>query len=266
VLNKQREVIYENRMQILFSQDPEKYYLSIVYDLIREKTAEYCQLYNELSEPSPYEFIRWVNNILPVNLEAQPIMDAGNDPDAIVDIIDDRVKRVLELKKEIEGEKEVSVLIKFVMLNTIDNMWKSHLYNMDDLRHGIHMRAYAATGENFVLGEYSKEAYAMFSEMMANINQRIAASLFRTTMQPGKMDEFIKNLPRSYKHEEIKSFNLNSSSSGNESSEPIGPSGNSNIMNKATTVRREGIKVGRNDLCPCGSGKKYKKCCGANSL
>ncbi|MCK9555843.1 preprotein translocase subunit SecA [bacterium] len=266
VLNKQREVIYENRMQILFSQDPEKYYLSIVYDLIREKTAEYCQLYNELSEPSPYEFIRWVNNILPVNLEAQPIMGAGNDPDAIADIIDDRVKRVLELKKEIEGEKEVSVLIKFVMLNTIDNMWKSHLYNMDDLRHGIHMRAYAATGENFVLGEYSKEAYAMFSEMMANINQRIAASLFRTTMQPGKMDEFIKNLPRSYKHEEIKSFNLNPPSSGNESSEPAGASGNPNIMNKAATVRREGIKVGRNDPCPCGSGKKYKKCCGANSL
>ncbi|MDD5644561.1 MAG: preprotein translocase subunit SecA [bacterium] len=267
ILNKQREVIYENRMQILFSADPEKYYLSIVCDLAREKAAEYCKLYNELSEPDPSEFTNWINRILPLNLEARSIADAGDDLDAIANIIDDRIKKVLELKKEIEGEKEVSALIKFVMLNAIDNMWKEHLYNMDDLRHGIHMRAYAATGENFVLGEYSKEAYAMFSEMMSGINQQIAASLFRATLHPEKMDEFIKNLPRTCKHEEIGSFRANAAFPGggvpNRMNSDI--SDNSGIMKKAVPLRRESVKVGRNDPCPCGSGKKYKKCCGADS-
>lgn len=266
VLNKQREVIYENRMQILNASDTEKYYLSIVHELISEKADEFCRLCKETLEPDAAEFIRWANQLAPVHLKAEEVLKSADDKDALTGLLENKVKSLLTLKKEIEGEREMRELLRYVMLHTIDRMWKEHLYNMDDLRQGIHMRAYAATGEKFVLGEYSREAFAMFSEMVSKVNEQICSFAFKTTLSPGKMEDFFKNIPRQYRHDEITGFTGLDAPSTTDSGELSGKKEkSSSALRQAAPVRRDTPKVGRNDPCPCGSGKKYKKCCGADT-
>jgi preprotein translocase subunit SecA len=133
-------------------------------------------------------------------------------------------------------------LEKMVMLQIIDTRWKDHLLAMDHLKEGIGLRGYAQKNP---LNEYKREAFEIFSTMMTLIKSEITAYLFK--IQMNKIEETVPKLetrkPRYIEHR------------GGE----IGGNGDG----KPTPIRREGRKIGRNEPCPCGSGKKYKRCCGA---
>ncbi len=129
-------------------------------------------------------------------------------------------------------------LEKFVILQIIDNQWITHLQDMEHMKEGIGLRGY---GQMDPLREYKKEGYALFEELMDRIREESLMTLSRIQLQREQPAE--EKLPR--KKKRAMSF-----SHGDDE----GP----------MTVKRQGKKVGRNDPCPCGSGKKYKKCCGRN--
>jgi preprotein translocase subunit SecA len=136
------------------------------------------------------------------------------------------------------GDQEFRKIERYIMLQTVDNLWKDHLLSMDHLKEGIGMRAYAQQNPLLV---YKKEGFDMFQGLMARIKEETLGLLFRIQLaDPDTLQE---------RHEPKEQDLVFSGSGGGQ---PI----------KKKPVQRTHDKVGRNDPCPCGSGKKYKKCCG----
>jgi preprotein translocase subunit SecA len=160
--------------------------------------------------------------------------------------VGDRTGEGIYGKKEEEfGEATLRYLEKMIMLQSIDYHWKEHLLGIDQLKEGIGLRGYAQKDPRI---EYQKEAYQMFMEMLDTIKRDTMEKLF--AIQIAKEQE-VQDL----KMERKQTFVL----SRGETAQAKG--GGETEDGKGVTVRREGKKVGRNDPCPCGSGKKYKKCC-----
>jgi preprotein translocase subunit SecA len=142
-------------------------------------------------------------------------------------------------------------------LSAIDKLWQEHLYNMDSLRNSIGLRAY---GQRDPLLEYKAEAFKMFDELMVNIKTEVCHNIFRSASSMMAFENFLKNLPKQTQHGSVGPMGgaTSSASSGNPSDVV---SEASEAVAKAKPIRT-GPKVGRNDPCPCGSGKKFKQCCG----
>jgi preprotein translocase subunit SecA len=134
-------------------------------------------------------------------------------------------------------------LEKFVLLQTIDQLWKEHLLNMDHLKEGIGLRGY---GQRNPLQEYKKEGFEMFEEMIGAIHQDAVQKVF--IVQAVRSDE-LQRLEQRHRPPPAQL----TMSGGGEAPRPV----------QAAASKRDAPKVGRNDSCPCGSGKKYKKCHGA---
>jgi len=165
----------------------------------------------------------------------------------------------------------VKSLERYIILNAIDRLWQEHLYAMDALREGVYLRGYA---QKDPLIEYKTEAFDMFTDLMVNIKSEVLNNLFRSTSNLQAFETFLSTLPQ---------FLLREHGPGTTSSGPVpGPTtlgrrsepsgavaGNgqadgdgSEVTLDLAPVRREMPKVGRNEPCPCGSGKKFKNCCG----
>ena len=154
-------------------------------------------------------------------------------------------------------------LEKLVVLGVIDRLWQEHLYAMDDLRQGISLRAHAQIDP---LIAYKEESFKMFSEMEISLKQDVAANIFRSSIRPP-----VESSSERMIHEQVRAFGRNlpapAPSPGPDQrgvppglppgAPPPGPGRESQ-----ETIRRDGRKTGPNDPCPCGSGKKFKKCCG----
>ncbi len=185
------------------------------------------------------------------------------------------IKKTYELKCAHEPPEAVRYLERNIILNAVDRLWQEHLYATDALREAVYLRAY---GQKDPLVEYKTEAYDMFTELMSNIKTEIAQNLFRSTANLEAFGAFLQNLPQ---------FLISSDETGTQQTESTGatrpagvrqnpatpatralepngasePSMDEALVAKRTPVR-DASKVGRNDPCPCGSGKKYKNCCG----
>jgi len=144
---------------------------------------------------------------------------------------------------------------RVILLSTIDNLWKEHLYEMDHLKEGIGLRGY---GQRDPLVEYKREGYLLFEQTLKQINETTLKTIFRGITQTHvERAEGPRRAPLnvSTRHEELESFEVAPSEQPGQPSPGRPPA-------KQQTVKREGRKIGRNDPCPCGSGKKYKHCCG----
>ena len=149
----------------------------------------------------------------------------------------------------------------------MDELWQEHLYGMDTLRESIGLRAY---GQRDPLIEYKAEAFKVFEDLMINIKTEICHNIFRSASSMMAFDKFLRGLPQRTVHQSAEAFGGGAASSA--APEPAEPGAKkpsdmvteaSSAISKARPVR-SGPKVGRNDACPCGSGKKYKHCCGKN--
>jgi preprotein translocase subunit SecA len=156
-------------------------------------------------------------------------------PEIIKEQVVEGVQKLWAMKEEEFGKPAMDYLLKYIMLQSIDTQWKDHLLGMDHLREGIGLRGY---GQKDPIREYQKEGYEMFSALVERVK---SDSIEKLCMVRVQKDEEIEEQRRN-----TEDFIMSHGTSG------------------ATpeTVKREGKKVGRNDPCPCGSGKKYKKCCG----
>jgi len=148
---------------------------------------------------------------------------------------------------------ELSELERYVLLQVYDSAWKDHLYNMDHLKDSIWMRSFA---EKDPKTEYKREGHRMFNEMLANIEERVTDIIFKVHLEAGARARSVWRVSQTA-HDEVGQFAL----AERQRAAAQAPQGEV----KVKQIKLEGPKVGRNDLCPCGSGKKYKKCHGKNS-
>ncbi|HHY04510.1 MAG TPA: preprotein translocase subunit SecA [Thermoanaerobacterales bacterium] len=231
VMNTQREVIYSQRRRVLENED--------LKDSIKEMIAQVIEQILDIyagKEIHPEEWnlkglTNYIGDIFPFKYEISFAEDITRDQ--IFDALLDKALAAYEKKEEEIGSDTMRELERFIMLKVVDEKWMDHIDAMDQLREGIGLRAY---GQRDPVIEYKIEGFDMFQEMINSIQEDTIRYLFRAHIKtPQERKQPTYNV--AYSHGE-----------GDEKPQPI----------------RKKKKIGRNDPCPCGSGKKYKKCCGRN--
>jgi preprotein translocase subunit SecA len=149
--------------------------------------------------------------------------------------------------------KELADLEKYVLLQIYDSTWKDHLYSMDHLKESIFTRVYAEKDPKI---EYKQEGFRMFNEMLRAIEDRVTDTVFKVRLEAGARRRNVWNVS-SAQHDEVSQFSM----AERQRAAATAPQGE----RKVKQIKLEQPKVGRNEPCPCGSGKKYKKCCGKNA-
>ncbi len=235
VMNKQRVVIYDQRRNVLKGEnlwsDAEDMLEEITDDLV----AEYM---DEKAHPEDWN-LKGLDDILfkqfSLKLRLQSIAPEEISIESVREKICEGVKDLWRRKEEEFGKPMMDYLLKYIMLQSIDSQWKDHLQGMDHLKEGIGLRGY---GQKDPIREYQKEGFDMFTDMVYRIKSDTIEKLCAVRVQ---RDEELEEDRR-----QTEDFIMSHGTAGAEQE----------------TVKRDGKKVGRNDPCPCGSGKKYKKCCG----
>lgn len=261
VMNKQREVIYKKRREILENKNVKDSLLKMIYDEIKSVVARYAtvdkdhwdteSIYRDLNNISP------LSDITQKRIEEFATDKTKNESQKITQAIEflfGEFKKSLATKENALGEENMKNIQKAVMLQTIDTLWMNHLDEIDYLRQGIGLRGY---GQRDPLIEYKKESYNLFTILMNNIRGSIVNTIFKiAVVSQEKENQPVNNLRFSGASDEVEQFGAlkkmreGASENRNSGDEPK----RKPIINTNT--------VGRNDPCPCGSGKKYKKCCG----
>ncbi len=255
VMNKQREVIYKKRSDILNLRDTK----SEMFNYISEEIEKMISLICTKEEDWDTDCIaKEVRNIFPLEKDAKKQLDAikndkvKNDAEkinAMVEYLLGEAKKNYSQKESEIGEENMRNVERMIMLQIIDNLWMNHLDEIDYMRQGIGLRGY---GQRDPLVEYKREAFQMFSGLVENIRYSIVNTIFRIAPAKSATPQASKeeNLQFKGADEQISQF----SGSRATTNQPKEETKQAPIINKN--------KVGRNDPCPCGSGKKYKKCCG----
>lgn len=251
VLNRQRHVVYDYRKKIL-SGDGVTQMLSDFFDDVCEEVL--LELVEERSQPNEWDRDK-LNEAFRLRigfpLEDEDI-EGAVDVESLYDAIIKRAETFYKAKKEHIGEEDYKEVEKIITLQTLDGLWKDHLLIMDHLKGGIGMRGYAQKNP---LTEYKKEGFALFSTMIDKLKNDVTEKLFKVHVE---------------KREDVDRFAPMGAGSGRMTlgrgdvgGLPSGESqgGGTSTSNQQTIVRNA-EKVGRNDPCPCGSGKKFKKCHG----
>ncbi|MBN1405420.1 MAG: preprotein translocase subunit SecA [Candidatus Omnitrophica bacterium] len=252
VMNKQREVIYDERKTILESENLKDYILDMSEELLDAALAMYCR--NEkISE-------EWDMGGLSGYLKVKFALAVNSGelskfyPEELKEFLFNGVKTHYEAKTTRIGAEMMNALTRFVMLQSIDSKWKEHLRNMDELREGIGLRAY---GQRDPVIEYQKEGYEMFTSMMESIKNEAIEFIFKLEPATKTTGSVFSQIPQEAIHPEAQA--MNNMRLQRERAPAHAPQ-----EGPSQPTKRSVPKVGRNDPCPCGSGKKYKKCCGAN--
>jgi preprotein translocase subunit SecA len=231
VMNKQRLEIYSFRKEILQGENLKDRIFSMIDEVIDEMLFIYCPQEKHMEEWDIKGLKDSVYGLFSIVPNITPV-----DLDLLKGTLISEVKNTYEKKETEIGSDIIRYLERVVMLQVIDAQWKDHLLGMDHLKEGIGLRGY---GQRDPLVEYKKEAFDIFADMTSRISNEVLGRLFKIQVQK---EETIRKEP-------VRQVRLNYNRS--EGSSP-------------QTVRRS-KKVGRNEPCPCGSGKKFKKCCGVNA-
>ena len=283
VMNKQREAIYGIRRSALEGKDQRDYVIGIAEDIAREMVVTYCGRELHPGQWNATQFLAEVNSEFGIDAKA-----AGADPTTLNhDQLSDAIAEAVE-KKYDDKEKQLTPdmmrwLERRIILDVVDGQWKDHLLSLDHLKEGIGLRGY---GQKDPLVEFKKEAFILFEDMMARIDNETVRYLYNVQVQmeggppPGAaqpvsqqqpaarplaaaasaaaratdegaavpLPAFAREMERKQQRQE-KEMQYQSGAAQAEPPKPV----------------RAGAKVGRNDPCPCGSGKKYKKCHGINA-
>jgi preprotein translocase subunit SecA len=324
VMNKQREVIYGFRNEIIQAEDTHGRMMEILEEGICWKVDEHLLAELDMDNWNIKGFVEWTQLNFPLGWNEEQVKQAANGVVSEEDIADHlyiqslsdpkqqaialkllkEVQEAYNLKASFEEEGFIRALERYTILSSIDRRWQEHLYSMDGLRESIGLRAY---GQKDPLLEYKSEAFSEFESLMESIKLEIVHSSFRSASSQAAYQKFLSHLPRN-KDSKASSTTLvaesstttSSSSSSAESRETITPAGSgapvkdtspklddqelasevSAILtsrgSESSSPKKPGIKkkpapvkadpdakVKRNSACPCGSGKKYKNCCGA---
>ena len=241
VLNTQRDVVYTKRKEILTGGEnlKDNFYV-IVEELINDVTNSYLPEKIDESDSDFTELEDAFKRIFNIDVNIKDQSFEKLDQASISDFLIEKAKEFYENKEAEIGSEILRQVERFIMLQNLDYLWKDHLLNMDHLREGIGLMGYA---QKDPLREYKREGFDMFSALMSKFEEEICEKLFK--VQPVNEVDMDK-MEEQRRVEEKKMVMGRGEDQEEKPKQPV----------------RRGEKIGRNDLCPCGSGKKYKKCCG----
>jgi preprotein translocase subunit SecA len=258
VMNMQREVVYTWRNEVIDTEDPRAEIFEVIDEAVPNKVKEYL----EGEEPNYAGLINWVNTTFPLGLNKERAEFETRSIDENAKFLIEKIKDAYQRKSTHEEPTAVKSLERYIILNAVDRLWQEHLYAMDALREGVYLRGYA---QKDPLIEYKTEAYDMFVELMANIKSEVLHNLFRSTTNLRAFEDFLGSLPQFLLREEGPSSpTAGSDIPPTRARQPLAPGGDNGDgqVSIDLPIRRNLPKVGRNEPCPCGSGKKHKNCCG----
>jgi preprotein translocase subunit SecA len=284
VMNKQRETIYAIRRSALEGKDQRDYVIGIAEDIARELVATYCGRELHPGQWNVTQFLAEVNSQFGVDAKAAGADPATLNHDQLSDAIAEAVAKKYEDKETQLTPELMRWLERRIILDVVDGQWKDHLLSLDHLKEGIGLRGY---GQKDPLVEFKKEAFILFEDMMARIDNETVRYLYNVQVQmegnappqgapppsapptataprplaaaasaaarvnddgAAPLPAFAREMERKQQRQE-KEMRFQAGATQSEAPKPV----------------RAGAKVGRNDPCPCGSGKKYKKCHGVNA-
>ena len=238
VMNRQREVIYAQRREVLGADNLSDTYQGIIDETVEDMVASFCP---DKSDPSLWDWPRlgedFVNqfNFTP---DLTGVDKNKCRQEELEVLLKEKAKKRLTEKEEEFTEPVMQQLMRVLLLQTIDSQWKDHLLSVDHLKEGIGLRGY---GQKNPKEEYKREAYSLFMGMMDRVRSEVTNKLFRIQLA---REEDVDQMEAQQRRQQI---SLNRAGAED---------------NIKTPVTRDDDKVGRNDPCPCGSGQKFKKCCG----
>ena len=276
VMNKQREVIYGFRNEILRADDVQDRLMDVMEEVVIQKVEQFSTATQHPEDWNVRALADWVNLNFPLGMPEEEILKAaqagvevpvpGSIFDglsaaqfSVCDFIANGVRNAYQLKVSFENPQALKGLERYVILSAIDKLWQEHLYAMDSLRNSINLRSY---GQKDPLIEYKAEAFKVFEELMINIKTEICHNIFLSASSLMAFQQFLQQMPKTTVHVSSTPFKDPSPQAQTEAGAQM-VSDTNEAMAKAKPVRT-GPKVGRNDPCPCGSRKKYKSCCGKN--
>ncbi len=235
--SSQREIIYSYRKKVLEGLSVRGEILDFIEDFVYNRIEEFSAI-DTSQGTDVVGLITKINRMLDLQLESADYESTELEKKLVEDVL-----AAYHSKVDKMGSELVEQIERYVLLETVDDLYREHLHEMDSLKEGIGLRSY---GQRDPLIEYKKESFKLFEELLTNIAETVATKvfIFRIALQPNKMQSDDK---------------LNLSHSNTSAYDP-------NNSGESAPVRQRVVeqKVGRNDPCPCGSGKKYKKCCGKN--
>jgi preprotein translocase subunit SecA len=280
VMNKQRETIYSIRRSALEGKDQRDYVLGIAEDVVRELVETFCPREQHPDQWNATQFLAEANAQFGVDMKAAGADPAALSHEQLADAAVEAVRKRYEEKETQFGAELMRWLERRIILDVVDSQWKDHLLSLDHLKEGIGLRGY---GQKDPLVEFKKEAFILFEDMMTRIDNETIRYLFHIQVQQGEQPGSggAQQAPSPQQPPRPRAAAASAAARAGEPDHlpavareierrqqrqqkdlqyQTGPA-----QAEAPKPVRAGAKVGRNDPCPCGSGKKYKKCHGANA-
>ncbi|RME26972.1 MAG: preprotein translocase subunit SecA, partial [Deltaproteobacteria bacterium] len=240
VMNMQRKTIYDLRRRVLAGEDMREQILDLIEDVLVTELDMTC---SEEIRPEDWDIKGLEDRIYGVFGVRIPLEGLPRDREALGKYLWEKVEEIYRAKEEQIGPENMRRVEQFFYLQEIDHQWKDHLLAMDHLRSGIGLRGYAQKDPK---QEYKREGYDLFMAMLHRIKTEVAKKLMQVQLQQEDEGERLMRQRMARRRTMY---------------EGRGPDAGVQDGEKVRTYRRAGKKVGRNDPCPCGSGKKYKNCC-----
>ncbi|MCP5522512.1 MAG: SEC-C domain-containing protein [Verrucomicrobiales bacterium] len=276
VMNRQREIVYGFRNEIIHADDVRDRLMDIIEEVVVEKVRQTTSSTADALEWDKRALSDWVNLNFPLGIPEEKMVEVANagseDPVqgslfeglsaaqfALAQFLIESVRHAYEIKVKYEEPEGLKTVERYTILSAIDRLWQEHLYSIDSLRYSIGLRAH---GQRDPLIEYKIEAFKLFDDLMINIKTEICHNVFRSASSMMAFENFLRNLPQRTQHAQAQTLG-----GGGATAAPDGTAASDMVSEATEAVTkarpvRTGPKVGRNDPCPCGSGKKYKQCCG----
>ena len=261
VMNQQREIIYKMRAKALHGENLRLQLLDMLDQIIEDK----IEMHTGDSKYAEDWDLAGLNNDLQRILLIQPIYSQIEDvppnlsKEELFDAVREQALQIYKQKERTVGKVSMRELERLAMLQVIDTCWKEHLYEMDQLKEGIGLRAY---GQKDPLLEYKSEGFRAFSDMLARVNENIIELIYKAQIRqefpfrrPARQPQQMREV-----HDSAAGMGFERAPQEQAGSQPQAQQQQQRPGKKIPIVA--GPKIGRNDPCPCGSGKKYKKCCG----
>lgn len=256
VMNKQREIIYDERRKVLFGEDLRDYVMKMMEDLV-SNTVEPIVL--ESKYPEEWDFETLNRNLRRIIKSYEGKTEYETDELAVMtgdslkaEILDEFEKLYEEKEREI-GEERMREVERMILLRVVDNLWMDQIDAMDQLKEGIGLRA---LGQQDPVAAYAQEGFEMFDSMINEIKEETVTYCYSVTVETETERHAVIEIGAESKADDVDSNLLAAMQGGMEEDAEI-----PEREYRQDTVRRNHPKIGRNDPCPCGSGKKYKNCC-----
>jgi preprotein translocase subunit SecA len=266
-MNEQRQVTYRMRNQVLEGQNLSDHFQDLIREELLAGLDRYFPTAVHPEEWDKAEFTRWFEATFRFPLVEPTDLELTTHREVLAEQLTEATWRFYLTKRSEVGAEYADQAERYLFLFVLDSRWKSHLYDMDHLREGISLRAY---GHQDPLVAYKSESFALFSQMQEEMRRQLITLLFSVETAPSETGprtvapQTVLS-PSSFQHGEFSAFSQPHRPDSEPTAVSLPPQGRRHASAAPAEPVHVDPRVGRNDPCPCGSGKKHKRCCGSKA-